>query len=127
MWAMSPNGDGMSDTIKDEVRAAHKEGREVRLTEEQMESLGHGKRSLLKVIRSFCIACMGGSRREVRLCTSPGCSHWPYRNGKNPYRAEPTEAQRLASIESAKTHGFSGQRGQGTIQTGLGSPKGKEG
>lgn len=32
-------------------------------------------------IRRFCLECMGGSVREVRLCTAPNCPLYPYRMG----------------------------------------------
>jgi hypothetical protein len=45
----------------------------------------HVKRPLLKVIRSFCLDCMGGNRAEVRRCTSTRCDLYPYRMGTNPF------------------------------------------
>ena len=67
--------------IQAEVKAANREHREVELTDEQLATLGHGKRPLTKVIRSFCLACQGDNAAEVRRCTSPGCALWPYRMG----------------------------------------------
>jgi hypothetical protein len=125
MWAMSLNGDGMSDAIKAEVRSANLEGREVQLTEEQMAELGHGKKPLLKVIRAFCVQCMGGSEKAVRLCTSPGCSHFPYRMGRNPYTGIKGHAGSLRRSPTGSR--ISEQAGEGTIQTGLDSSEGKEG
>lgn len=34
---------------------------------------------LLKVIRTHCLDCSGGSRREVHRCTIKKCALWPYR------------------------------------------------
>jgi hypothetical protein len=71
--------------IQLEVEAANREGREVALTDEQLASLGHAKRNPIKVIRGFCLSCMGGNAAEVRRCTSPGCKLFPYRFGSNPF------------------------------------------
>jgi len=68
-----------------EVKAAHAENREIRLSRACSKELGHTKRPLTKVIRSMCLDCSGGSPSQVRLCTSPGCPLWPYRLGTNPY------------------------------------------
>ncbi len=38
----------------------------------------------LKAIRQFCIACVGGSLRDVKLCTFSHCALWPYRFGRPP-------------------------------------------
>ena len=55
----------------------------------------------VKAIRAFCIDCCGGSSNEVKLCTAPKCVLYPFRLGKNPYRAkrELTEEQRAAAAE----------------------------
>lgn len=41
-----------------------------------------------KAIRLRCIDCMGGSLKEVRLCVSYDCAHWPHRVGKNAFQVE---------------------------------------
>lgn len=74
-----------SDPIRAEVIAANREQREVQLADEKLAELGHHKRPLLKVIREFCLRCMGDNAAEVRRCTNPACSLWPYRLGKNPF------------------------------------------
>ena len=43
-------------------------------------------KSPLKAIRAFCIDCMGGQVREVKLCPSQICPLHAFRMGKNPYR-----------------------------------------
>jgi len=73
------------EDIQAEVAAANREGREVALSDEQLASLGHAKRNPIKVIRAFCLSCMGGNAAEVRRCTSPGCKLFPYRFGSNPF------------------------------------------
>jgi hypothetical protein len=75
-----------SDLIQAEVIAANRQQREVQLADERLAELGHNKRPLLKVIREFCLRCMGDNAAEVRRCTSPACSLWPYRMGRDPYR-----------------------------------------
>ena len=40
----------------------------------------------LKAIRLQCIECMGFSTIEPKNCTSPLCTHFPYREGDNPER-----------------------------------------
>jgi hypothetical protein len=42
------------------------------------------KKTLLKVIRQQCIDCMGGQLAEIPLCTSPKCSLFAFRMGKDP-------------------------------------------
>ncbi len=71
--------------IADEVRAAHKEDREVELTPAQMKWLGHRKQNPVRAMRSFCLSCMGGDSAQVRKCTSPACSLFPYRLNRNPF------------------------------------------
>jgi hypothetical protein len=44
---------------------------------------GNGKVPV-KVLRSFCLDCQGGSRKDVRECESNQCPMFPYRLGKNP-------------------------------------------
>ena len=73
--------------VQAEVSAAHRENREIVATSEVLEKLGHGPRNPVKVMRRFCMECMGGSTAEVRRCTSVGCALWPYRMGTNPFRS----------------------------------------
>ena len=39
-----------------------------------------------EAIRLRCIDCMGGSLKEVRLCVSYDCPHWPHRMGTNAFQ-----------------------------------------
>lgn len=43
--------------------------------------------SPLKIIRAKCLDCSGGAKRDVRECKFPDCPLYPFRMGKNPYRA----------------------------------------
>jgi len=90
------------EDIQTEVEAANRENREVQLADEQLAQLGHRKRSLAKVIRSFCIDCMGGNRAEVRRCTSVGCDLYPYRMGSNPYHGRSSGFSKPAQTEPAQ-------------------------
>lgn len=53
----------------------------------------------VKVIREFCLDCCGDSSSTVKDCTSVNCALYPFRLGKNPYRAkrEMTDEQRAAA------------------------------
>lgn len=73
------------DDVQVEVEAASRENREIVLLSASLEKLGHGPRNPVKVMRAFCVDCMGGQHAEVRRCTSVGCALWPYRMGRNPF------------------------------------------
>ena len=92
--------------VQAEVMAADRENREIAATSQLFETLGHEKRPVLKVLRSFCLDCMGEQPSMVRKCTSGGCDLWPYRMGRNPFR-EPGKAP---------AHGF--QKKEGSDGTG---------
>jgi len=76
---------GSSSAIDLEVKNANRENREVSLSAEQLTQLGHHKRPLTKVLRAFCLRCMGGDRAQVRKCTAVRCELYPYRLGRNVY------------------------------------------
>jgi hypothetical protein len=78
----------LPNTIRSEVIVANREGREVQLTDEQLAELGHHKRPLLKVIREYCVRCMGGNVAEVRRCTSVACELYVYRLARDPFRKQ---------------------------------------
>jgi len=40
----------------------------------------------LLAIRKYCLSC-AGRPKDVRLCNTPDCSLYPFRQGKNPNRA----------------------------------------
>lgn len=70
------------------------------LTAEQFAELGHDQTNPVKAIRRKCVDCMGGSIEAIRDCMSTNCALWPFRMGRNPFRAAPTEAQ----MESARAN-----------------------
>ncbi len=42
----------------------------------------------LSCIRLFCLECMGGSAKEVAVCSAPKCPLYPLRFGKRPSTVE---------------------------------------
>ena len=56
------------------------------LTDEQK----HACQNPLKAIKQKCLDCSGWSRTEVELCPLTECSLYPFRLGKNPFRAKIT-------------------------------------
>ena len=57
----------------------------------------------VRAIREHCLWCLGGSSKEVELCTSPDCALFEFRFGKNPYHKQDlTEEQRRAISDRAK-------------------------
>ena len=70
-------------------------GRDPRkVSREELIAAGHQPKSPLKALRLRCIDCCAGQPSEVRLCTAGRCANWPFRLGTNPWRKEPTDAQR---------------------------------
>lgn len=59
-------------------------------------------KSPLKAIRAFCIDCMGGAVREVRICPSQICPLHAFRMGKNPYRKRELSPEHLAKLQEAR-------------------------
>lgn len=43
---------------------------------------------LLDIIRTHCIDCCGGSRKDVRECNIRNCNLWKYRMGKTKYKSQ---------------------------------------
>jgi len=75
----------LSSQLNSQVRACCRNGQEVRVTREQLVELGHIKKPLATAIREMCVSCMGGSTKQVALCTSVCCPLWIYRFGANPW------------------------------------------
>ena len=77
-------------------------------TPHALRVLGHQPGPVLKAIRTKCLDCSGGMPSEVRDCLVRNCALFPFRFGKNPWRAPPTEARREAArkaVASLKKHG----------------------
>ena len=68
-------------------------GRDPRETQAELHAMDHEALSPMQVIRAKCVDCAGSSD-EVRKCVAVACPLWPFRTGKNPWRAPPSEAQR---------------------------------
>jgi hypothetical protein len=49
----------------------------------------------VKAIRAKCLECSAGSANEVRICDRGACALHPFRSGKNPYRKEMSEEQKI--------------------------------
>lgn len=62
----------------------------------------------VKAIRLFCLDCCGDSASAVKECTAKCCALYPFRLGKNPYRAkreltdEQKEAAKIRLAEARK-------------------------
>jgi len=50
----------------------------------------------IKAIRAKCLDC-NYTPKEVSLCPCTDCALWPFRHGRNPYRAK-----RVMSVEQKK-------------------------
>ena len=55
----------------------------------------------IKAIRANCLDCCNGSSNEVSMCPVDYCPLYPFRFGKNPYRAKRklSEEQRAKAAE----------------------------
>lgn len=72
-------------------------GRDPRsMSHDELRALGHEAMSAQAAIRARCLDCCAGSSAEVRMCMAVRCPSWPFRMGKSPWRAPPSEAQRAA-------------------------------
>lgn len=108
-----------------ELRDGQEVGRDPnQMTAEELVALGHSAMSPLKALRLRCIDCYGGSLKSVRGCTSTDCPSWPFRMGRNPWRAPVSEERRQLGRELAarKPRGAENQRqGRGFAETERGS------
>ena len=69
-------------------------GRDPRaMSADDLQQLGHARVSPLRALRLKCLDCCNGSAQEVRLCTAVDCPSWPFRMGKNPWRAPLDDAE----------------------------------
>ena len=96
-----------------EQRGGDDVGRDPRcMRTDELEQLGHARVSPLRALRLKCLDCCNGSAQEVWLCTAVDCPSWPFRMGKNPWRAPlsaEAQAQRAATMN----------RNRGSAMTGL--------
>jgi hypothetical protein len=90
------------------------------MTAGELVALGHSPMSPLKALRLRCIDCYGGCLKSVRGCTSTDCPSWPFRMGRNPWRAPVSEERRQLGRELAarRPRGAKNQRqGLGFAET----------
>ena len=67
---------------------------------EDLNAMGHEKRSFLKIIRANCLECCNHSQDGVKRCRIVTCCFWPYRMNKNPFaKRDLTEEQRKTIAE----------------------------
>ena len=66
----------------------------------ELKALGHEAMSPMEAIRARCLDCCAGSAHEVRCCIAVACVSWPFRLGRNPWRAPPSFAQRESARRS---------------------------
>lgn len=57
-------------------------------------------RNPLRAVRAHCLKCCGGSPRMVAECPSADCALFPFRMGRNPFRAPVSEAQKKRASEN---------------------------
>ena len=69
-------------------------GRDPRsMSADELQQLGHARVSPLRALRLKCLDCCNGAAQEVRLCTAVDCPSWPFRMGRNPWRAPLGDAE----------------------------------
>jgi hypothetical protein len=65
-------------------------------TKVELQAMGFEPVPILKSVRAKCLDCSGGSHAEIVDCLVKNCALYPFRMGKNPWRAQASEAQREA-------------------------------
>ena len=79
-------------------------GRDPRaMSADDLQQLGHARVSPLRALRLKCLDCCNDSAQEVRLCTAVDCPSWPFRMGKNPWRA-PLSAEARMQRAATMSH-----------------------
>jgi hypothetical protein len=72
-----------------------------------------GKRASVKLMRKFCIECMGGSKEAVKECSTNDCLIHPFRFGKNPLLAgkgkSRVEMERIRALRRPLFKGIPGK------------------
>jgi hypothetical protein len=80
-----------------------------RMTQAELQAMGHEPMSPMDAIRAKCLDCCAGSSDEVRKCVAMACPSWPFRTGKNPWRtiseAQREIGRRLAAQRLGKSSG----------------------
>lgn len=76
----------------------------------------------IKAIRAKCLDCCCNQQNEVKLCTCTDCPLYPFRFGKNPYKAKRNltpeqlvaKRERMQQINLAKMHDKQMRENRGT-------------
>lgn len=63
-------------------------GKDPRDVPSEILSRYHREQNPLRALRARCLDCCCGNASEVRKCVSVDCPSWPFRTGKNPFRAK---------------------------------------
>lgn len=96
----------MNDEAIEPTDLHTKESKQERRERRKKEALanGHSKCSPITAIRKRCVACSGGSHKEVEQCAVINCELWPFRFGENVWNAprQLSDAQRKGLRERAK-------------------------
>lgn len=58
-----------------------------KITRDELTALGHAPTPVPKAVRRNYLDCCNGSAVEVRHCAVTSCALYPFRFGKNPWRA----------------------------------------
>lgn len=93
----------------------HMVGRDPRqMSQDELRAIGHECMPPMEAIRAKCLDCCAGSPNEVRLCVAVSCPSWPFRTGKNPWRAPASDARReSARATAARMNAARRNHGQG--------------
>lgn len=54
----------------------------------------------LKAVRQYCLSCVCGSKKEVRLCVCKDCSLYPFRFGRNPFQSRTLSEEEHTVLQS---------------------------
>jgi hypothetical protein len=98
--------------------AGYLTGRDPRqMRQDELILMGCEPMSPMSAIRAKCLDCCAGSSDEVRKCVAMACPSWPFRTGKNPWRAPLTEEQRDVRRQVAIKRGFGAPRKGGGLSS----------
>jgi hypothetical protein len=93
-------------------------GRDPRqMRQDELLAMGHAAMSPMAAIRARCLDCCAGSSDEARKCVAMACPSWPFRTGKNPWRAPLSEEQRDVRRQVALRRGFGAPRKGGGLSS----------
>jgi hypothetical protein len=71
------------------------------------------KRPSVKIMRQFCLECMGGNKEAIKECSIGDCLIHPFRFGKNPLLAGKGKSRdEMMRIRALRTPVFKGNPGK---------------